>query len=211
MLKTIYLHGVIGKKFGDRFTLDVFSPLEAIRALCEMIEGFRQEFEKYGYYVVKGSLKKGWCLDEKTCAVGIGDFEEIHFIPAVAGAKAVGKALKKFAKVILGVVLIAAAFVMSGGGALVGMSSAAGGIWGALGFTSCASMAVTGTLLLIGGIAQATSKTKTSSSSAAENEQSFVFNGAQNLTTQGNPIPVVYGRMRVGSQVVSASMTNSDI
>ena len=37
----IRLEGIVGKKFGYEHELDVRSPNEAIRALCQLIPGFR--------------------------------------------------------------------------------------------------------------------------------------------------------------------------
>ncbi len=40
-----------------------------------------------------------------------------------------------------------------------------------------------------------------------ESRNSYVFNGAVNVTTQGGPVPVGYGRMIVGSVVASMGIT----
>ncbi|NBT52728.1 MAG: tail assembly protein, partial [Marivivens sp.] len=45
----------------------------------------------------------------------------------------------------------------------------------------------------------------------ADNRASYIFNGAENLTAQGNPVPILYGRMRVGSVVISAGLSVEDI
>jgi predicted phage tail protein len=45
----------------------------------------------------------------------------------------------------------------------------------------------------------------------ADNRSSYIYNGAVNLTAQGNPVPICYGRMRVGSVVVSAGVSTTDI
>lgn len=37
-----------------------------------------------------------------------------------------------------------------------------------------------------------------------ENKPSFVFNGPVNVQEQGGPVPLVYGRIRTGSTVISA-------
>ena len=39
-----------------------------------------------------------------------------------------------------------------------------------------------------------------------ENRPSYAFDGPVNTAAQGNPVPVCYGRLIVGSQVVSAGM-----
>ena len=41
--------------------------------------------------------------------------------------------------------------------------------------------------------------------------QSYNFSGIQNTSVQGTPIPLVYGKMYVGSVVVSAGISTTDI
>jgi predicted phage tail protein len=44
-----------------------------------------------------------------------------------------------------------------------------------------------------------------------ENQPSYFFDGAVNTTAQGQPVPVLFGRLVVGSAVVSAGLTAEDI
>ena len=44
-----------------------------------------------------------------------------------------------------------------------------------------------------------------------ENKPSYLFNGAVNTTEQGQPIPLLYGELIVGSAVVSAGLTDKEI
>lgn len=46
---------------------------------------------------------------------------------------------------------------------------------------------------------------------SATKTDSFIFDGPQNRTEQGHPVPLVYGRMRTGSIVVSAGIATTDI
>ena len=41
-MKTIRLYGVLAKKFGKEFQLDVASTREAMRALCVQVQGFEK-------------------------------------------------------------------------------------------------------------------------------------------------------------------------
>ncbi|SCZ74077.1 hypothetical protein SAMN03159324_05182 [Pseudomonas sp. NFPP18] len=42
------------------------------------------------------------------------------------------------------------------------------------------------------------------------NRPSYSFNGAVNTSVQGNPVPLLYGRMIVGSAVISAGIYSED-
>jgi len=43
-----------------------------------------------------------------------------------------------------------------------------------------------------------------------DNGASYNFNGPVNVTAQGNPVPVLYGEMMVGSVTVSGDMYSED-
>jgi len=45
----------------------------------------------------------------------------------------------------------------------------------------------------------------------ADDRPSFLFNGPVNVSTQGTPVPLVYGRMRTGSVVASTGLAVEDI
>jgi len=66
-----------------------------------------------------------------------------------------------------------------------------------------------GVSLVIGGVSQLlfSPQTQTQSAEREENKPSFIFNGAVNTTRQGNCVPICYGRMIVGSQVISAGLS----
>jgi predicted phage tail protein len=196
-VKKIYLHGTLGEQFGNCIELAVNTPLEAVRALCLMVKGFQKEFERYDYNVVKGELQRGWYLDENTVQMNIAG-DEVHFIPAIAGSG--GK--KGLGQLITGIVLVGLAFTGVGAG-----------LAGFLG-TTVSKLAVMGTVLALGGLAKMNAKTpqfSLSSIEPAERRPSFVFTGATNTTEQGNVIPLIYGRIRCGSQVVAQGMDTVNI
>jgi len=62
--------------------------------------------------------------------------------------------------------------------------------------------------LIVGGVAQALFAPPTATSPEKPNNQpSYTFNGPVNTTKQGNPVPVCYGEMIVGSQVIYAGIS----
>ena len=44
-----------------------------------------------------------------------------------------------------------------------------------------------------------------------KDKQSHIFNGAVNTTEQGQAVPIVYGKMRVGSVTVSAGLSTTEV
>jgi predicted phage tail protein len=68
-------------------------------------------------------------------------------------------------------------------------------------------MVMMGASLALGGIAQMLAPHQTTQGSSL---RSYNFNGAQNTTYQGGPVPLLYGRMRVGSTVISEGLLAKD-
>lgn len=196
-LREVRLYGHLGRRFGRIHHLAIESAGEAIRALMATLEGFETAICQH---------RPGWHLRVGSTTVGeldrLGDpvsgAEVIRIIPAIAGAKSA------WGQVLLGVALVAAA-VLTAGTALGGMV-----LWGAgASATTLAGLAGSiGVGLALGGIAQllAPKPSYQAASDAGEQKQSYVFSGPVNTSQQGVGVPIVYGRMVVGSVVVSTGI-----
>jgi predicted phage tail protein len=192
-MRVVRLYGQLGKRFGRQHKLDVRSPAEAIRALSANFEGFAQAVVDGQWRVLVGGNAQALSqLHDPLSA-------DISIVPAVAGAGAFGKVLV--------------------GAALIGVSMAFPesmffnsplGIIGDFILPTPASMISSlGFNLLMGGVSQMLFSAPKAPSGATErpgNKPSYAFSGAVNTTGQGNPVPVCYGRLRVGSQVISAGL-----
>lgn len=191
---TVLLYGHLGKRFGRRHRYDVRSPAEAVRALCATIPGFRAYLAEHsapGYRVLVGKDPR----DFDTLSLPAD--EAIKIVPVTAGA---GRGL---GSVILGAALIG--FGVMTGGAGLGLQAA----WAAGGMTFAGYLSANiGLALVLGGVSQMLApQPKTSGTpERPENKPSYVFDGPVNTAAQGNPVPVCYGRLIVGSQVISAGM-----
>ncbi|MCT8776576.1 tail assembly protein, partial [Glaesserella parasuis] len=116
----------------------------------------------------------------------------VHFTPVVAGAgKSVG-----FVQAIVGVALIAVAW------------------WNPLGWTAGTAMMVgaMGASMAMGGVMQMLARppdmnTKLSDS---EKQQSTSFSNIRNLTPQGRPIPLLYGKMMTSLILISQGIDTFD-
>lgn len=68
-----------------------------------------------------------------------------------------------------------------------------------------------GASMILGSVVQLlTPIPKGSAANTAANSPSYVFNGAVNTQAQGNPVPLLHGRMIVGSAVISAGINAED-
>lgn len=88
MLRTIHLHGALGKKYGESFKLDVQTAGEAIRALNANFPTFMKDIREGAWHIVRGEdVDSGMDLDEQQIAefrLGKGD---LHIVPFIAGSK----------------------------------------------------------------------------------------------------------------------------
>jgi predicted phage tail protein len=192
-MKTVKLLGELGKKFGKSFKLDVKSPAEAVRALRANFS----EFDKHliesgnrgvGYRVLVG--KKAQSIDEIHNPAGN---EEIRFVPVLHGAGGVGN-------VIAGAVLLVAAAALN----IVAP------------FNPISPYLISaGVAMAIGGVIQMLTPmpnlSPDTSNNQPDNKPSYTFNGAVNTSAQGYPVPVGYGRMIVGSAVISAGIVAEEL
>jgi predicted phage tail protein len=198
-MMTVLLYGHLRAKFGLRYRYDVRDPAEAVRALCATVPGFQAHVlahNRPGYRVLVGDEPR----DSETLALPADRGSVIKIIPVVSGQG------RGFGQVLLGAALIGLAFATAGAG--VGFSS----LFTGAGFTTTGLIAAKfGTALILGGIAQMLSPTPKSPGGGGEKKASDIFSGPVNTTQQGNPVPIGYGRLIVGSQVISAGLSAASV
>ena len=194
MLRKIYLHGPLAEKYGPEFRLSVSTAGEAIRALHVNFPGFTDDLREGQYELVRGANDEtGFRLgleEVNDFALGSADF---HIVPVIEGSSKGGGAIKT----ILGVALVGTALAFSGG--MLAAPLAASGIMSGITY---GNLAIVGLALAISGVATLlTPKKKVTS-----DDSSFSIKGPSNTYAQGNPVPLVYGRLITGSVLVSAGM-----
>nr|WP_216669050.1 tail assembly protein [Paraburkholderia xenovorans] len=185
-MRTVRLYGILGFLFGREHRIAVSSTREAIRALCVVVPGFEKflmnaKDNGLTFAVFAGRRN----LDEKELEYPVGS-EEIRIAPVLMGSKSAG-----LFQTILGAALVVVGVVTSefGGGALIGL----------------------GASLALGGVMQMLSpQTAGLAGTGPDNGTSYYFNGAVNSSAQGEPVPLVYGRVRVGSKVISSGIYAED-
>jgi predicted phage tail protein len=192
------LYGSLGATYGKVHRYDVVSPAQAIKALSVTIKGFKQSLIDGGYYRVLVGGKDELSIDQ--LGNPMSDRETIRIVPVVAGSRGLGQ-------IVLGVALVAFA------GPLAGFAGSAFGATAATTAVIASSISSIGVSLVIGGVSQMlfSPQAQTASAEREENKPSFIFNGAVNTTRQGNCVPICYGRMIVGSQVISAGLSVTEL
>lgn len=196
MLRRIKLYGALAKFVGQRvLEADVATAAEAVRFLLANWPDLEQHMADQHYSVRVGTYALG--EDELHDPAGQ---QEISISPVIAGAGgAVGK-------IILGVALIGLSFVSFGAGAWAGI----GGWAGVAGSASTAVFGI-GASLVLGGVAQLLAPVPrvnvgAGSDSPQDPRSTFNFSGIQQTSRQGVPVPIAYGKVLVGSVVISAGV-----
>lgn len=190
----IELGGVLGKTFGKTHQRLISRVLEAPKALSATVAGF----EKYMISSSRRGITYAVFVGRKN--IGKDDLgfpvtgEVIRIVPVIIGSKKSG-----ILQTILGSALVAVGAVMtylSGGTA----SPLAAGLMS------------TGIGMMAGGIIQMLSPQPAglASKQDADNKASYAFGGVTNTAAQGNPVPLGYGRRRIGGAIISAGIYVED-
>lgn len=201
-LKTVRLYGKLGTRFGRVHRLAVASAAEAVRALCAIRPGFEKELmtsrdRGINYAVFLG--KRNIAEEEMLHPAGR---EEIRIAPVLQGSGRGG-----LFQTILGAAMMVFAMWAAGGFSSLASLSSTLATEGWIGATAMMGMS-----MMLGGVMQLLSPQMKglSAGDSVENGASYTFNGAVNTTAQGNPVPLGYGRMIVGSAVISAGIYAMD-
>jgi len=215
-MKVVKVYGALRKRLGQcRFEFDVATPAQAIKALCVNFPGLDKwlidsEKDGIGYRVRIGKevVKKE---DMTPLVMPFSEKEVFSITPVVAGAG------RGAGAIIAGAGLIALAIITQGGS----LAFTAGGFgavgaggtavsFGAAAFgTKLAIVAGNlGVALVLGGIAQSLSPQPELNSTLDESVQleSFTFSNVVNTSRQGMACPIAYGRVFVGSAVLSSGL-----
>lgn len=191
-IRTIKLGGVLGKKFGRIYKLDVYGVRDAVSALCMMKPGFEQFLrgaEERG--LVFAVFEDGRNISKDELDLRSKSSGDIRIMPIVQGSKQAG-----MFQTLLGVVLIVA-----------GMFS--GGITAGPGMALIAAGAAVG----LGGVVQMLSPTTKATADGQNddgNNPSYGFGAAVTTIAQGNPYPLLYGEREIGGAVESGGIYTQD-
>lgn len=200
MLRQVKLYGKLGNKFGRVHELDVDSCAEAIQALSVILPGFEEELLNskdkgigYACFVGKRNLKEENLID-------LCGNNDIRIAPMVLGAKRAG---------LFTVILGAALFFVA---PYVPQLLFSAGFHGATALAAGTASAALGKMLMLSGVVQLLSpqQRKLSTSDGPNNTPSNTFNGPVNTTAQGNPEPILYGELFIGSATIAGGMYSED-
>lgn len=183
-LTTVLLFGQL-RQFGKSFKLSVRTPGEAIKALCVQIPGFERFLSSAKSRGIEFAVFRG----RKNIGAGELSYSgegDIRIAPVITGSKRGG-----ILQTIVGVVLLAISYVFP---------------------VTAPYLAPAGIGLVAGGVIQMLSPQAggLKTSAAPENTPGYAFGSAKNTTASGNPVPLCYGKRRVGGAIISAAIYAED-
>lgn len=192
MKRTIKLGGVLGKRFGRQYVLDIHGVRDAMSALCNMKPGFEQFLRQaeerglvFAVFVDDRNIAEAE-LDLKDSSAG-----DIRIMPIIQGSKQAG-----MFQTLLGVALIVGGMFTGGTTSTLGTALLAGG----------AAMGLGGVVQML----SPTTKSNTSDKNENGNNPSYGFGGAVTTIAQGNPYPLLYGEREIGGAIESGGIYTQD-
>ncbi|BET97279.1 tail assembly protein [Xenorhabdus taiwanensis] len=181
------------RRFGRRYELEVRDAAEAVRCLCYQLKGFQQALSD-GHIRVRIA---GQDMTENSIPVGmnhpLNDGDTVTIVPVVGGAGGNGVGMA-----ILGVVAVVAAF-WTGGASIAAWAGMSGAV--------ATGLAIAGVALISAGLASMLTKMpKGPEMGSSKTDGNQYFNSLENRIGQGYPVPIAYGEMVVGSNVISQGL-----
>lgn len=185
MIREIHLHGPLATKFGtEPIGFDADNVQMLFRGLSSVYPDFMIELRKHNQMAI--ALKKGddvSFLDEQGLQWSFGDKEEIHIATSEEGSGELAAA------------------------AILNTTFAAATGWTAVAYVAIAIAVNIAISYAVGRISQSLADKPSGARAETDERKSALFDQAVNLQGQGHPVPLVYGRFKVGSVVISSDVT----
>jgi predicted phage tail protein len=188
-LVRVHLHGQFAARFGRVHELAIDTAGEAMAALRSQIPGFAEALRGWrgpGFRVRVGEGAAASWRDEATLMLRLGSARRVDIVPVIHGRKRNG-----WGQVIVGAVIAVIGYYTS---PYDGGSTLSFGI----------SMMLGGAIALLTPIPRG-------SDSKAKEEGSRAINGPPNITSAGGPVPLIIGRMLIGSVRISAGLSTDQV
>ncbi len=185
-MQTVLLSGSLARLFGREHRMTTSGGFRDIIGYFRQYPGFEQHMAE--------SSSKGlrYAIFNGKENIGEDDLEKptgrevIRIIPVISGSKRAG-----LLQTIVGAVIFVASFFIPG---MQGWGQSLG-----------ASLALGGAIQMLSPQAKGLG-----TQDSPNNRASYSFNGPVNTSVQGNPVPLLYGRVIVGSAVISAGIYSED-
>lgn len=197
-LVKVKLIGEMGRRFGREYEFMARNAKDIFSALTHQIEGFSEYMytaheNNMGFKVIsddpQGMTYEGMML---SC-------DRLIIAPVIAGSGG------GTGRILLGAALIGMMFI-PGVNAFAAVKAGTGILGSSMAFTTMGSLMFgLGASLILGGISQLLAPQVETPDGDSNKKESFMFDRAAELTTQGYPMPLIYGRFLCQAPLVISS------
>ncbi len=216
-MKVVKVYGALRKRLGQcRFEFEAATPAQAIKALCVNFPGLDKwllDSEENGvsYRVTIG--KERVIDDLSPLVMPWGEKEVFSITPIIAGAgRGFGAIAAGFGLIAIAILAPGAGFALAAGGFT--STGAAATMVAAPSFLLASGLAIAagnmGIALVLMGVAQMLSPqpqfSKLGELEESAQLESFTFSNVVNTSKQGLAVPIAYGRVFVGSAIISSGL-----
>lgn len=202
MRRNIHLMGDLGARFGSVHSMQVNTIQEALKCLdCNFGNDFRQ------YLIECETNNIGFTFEDGEYLVGEEDLlfpiakSDLFITPVVSGSKSAG------AKIFTAIAIAAVLMSTAGSASTLGQFFWNAGVNGGAATLTTAGQitALVGVNLAMAGISQLMLPDP---GTDGDQSTSYLFNGAEQNVISGDPVPVLYGRLRVPGQPISLEVVS---
>jgi len=198
MLRKVYLEGEIGEKFGKEFDISANSFGSVIRCL-------EMNFPEFRPYLVD-CAEKGINFTCQVADKPIQDERELLLQYEEGGAMTItaipAGSKSGIGKILAAIVIIAAAYYLGPLG-----TSLSNGLGFSLSAGQALALAAVGVNLALTGLQQIMAPDPSTDN---QQDESYLFQGAGQNIVEGDPVPVLYGKLRVPGRPISFEIKNAN-
>ena len=208
MLRSVYLEGEMGEKFGTGFQISASKVSDVVKCIDCNHPSFRKYLmdcheQEIGFEVDIAKSKLDYDV-ELLMNIKEGD---VTITPIPAGSKSGG------AKIFAAIAILAAVVFTGGGAAMLAGKAAEGwAVTTAAGATT-ASLSMPGMMAVMlavnVGMMGLSQVMAPDPATDADQEESYLFNGNQQNIVEGDPVPVLYGKLRVPGQPINFEVSGA--
>jgi predicted phage tail protein len=197
MKRKVYLEGEIGHKFGKEFTMNVDSFGEAVRCLDANFSDFKKyliDSDKKGVGFiceVAGAPLK----DERELLLNYAEGDMIITAVPAGSGRGVGK-------VIAGIIIVVASLHFFGPAGTAYLMGTGGNLGAAAALVIGTSIGIN---LTMTGISEMLAPDPSVDN---DQDESYLFQGTGQTILEGDPVPVLYGELRVPGRPISTQVRN---
>ena len=192
----VHLYGILGKVFGNFFEFKINNGFSALKAIDANREGFFKKIKELSLSGVHYQIIiNGEIVDNENKLIEKRCVKDIYVIPIIYGS---GEAVAQGLNLVITEGAKAGALTATGQMVAFAVNTAI-----SIGISLAVALLTAGTS--IQGSTPQPQGVGGASAAVEARGKSFVFSNVENVASQGDPIPIGYGKVKCGSKIIYGS------